>query len=81
MNQGNLLAWRKKEGDEVAAGDILAEVETDKVGAAPTGECLHAWQGPGIGGRPQPCTSGVCWLSKKATDAARAVHLERLVSQ
>lgn len=34
MNQGNLLAWRKKEGDEVAAGDILAEVETDKVGAA-----------------------------------------------
>jgi pyruvate dehydrogenase E2 component (dihydrolipoamide acetyltransferase) len=32
MNQGNLLAWRKKEGEEVAAGDILAEVETDKVG-------------------------------------------------
>ena len=31
MTQGNLLAWRKKEGEEVAAGDILADVETDKV--------------------------------------------------
>ena len=31
MNQGSILVWKKKEGDEVAAGDILAEVETDKV--------------------------------------------------
>ena len=31
MNAGNILGWRKAVGDEVAAGDILAEVETDKV--------------------------------------------------
>lgn len=30
MTQGNIANWRKKEGDEVAAGHILAEVETDK---------------------------------------------------
>ena len=32
LAQGNILAWRKKEGEEVAAGDVFAEVETDKVG-------------------------------------------------
>ncbi len=30
MTEGTLLRWRKKKGDTVAAGDILAEVETDK---------------------------------------------------
>lgn len=30
MNEGRLANWRVKEGDPVAAGDILAEVETDK---------------------------------------------------
>jgi pyruvate dehydrogenase E2 component (dihydrolipoamide acetyltransferase) len=28
--QGNIAAWRKAEGDSVAPGDILAEIETDK---------------------------------------------------
>lgn len=28
--QGNIAAWRKSDGDTVAPGDILAEVETDK---------------------------------------------------
>ena len=27
---GNIAAWKVKVGDEVAAGDSLAEVETDK---------------------------------------------------
>jgi pyruvate/2-oxoglutarate dehydrogenase complex dihydrolipoamide acyltransferase (E2) component len=27
---GNIAAWKKAEGDEVAAGDSIAEVETDK---------------------------------------------------
>ena len=26
--QGNIATWRKKEGDEVAAGDVLCEIET-----------------------------------------------------
>ena len=30
MTEGNLAKWHKKEGDSVAAGDIIAEIETDK---------------------------------------------------
>jgi pyruvate dehydrogenase E2 component (dihydrolipoamide acetyltransferase) len=30
MEEGNIVAWLKKEGDAVKSGDILAEVETDK---------------------------------------------------
>ena len=30
MEEGTVLKWRVKEGDRVAKGDILAEVETDK---------------------------------------------------
>jgi pyruvate dehydrogenase E2 component (dihydrolipoamide acetyltransferase) len=30
MTEGTLVKWRKKEGDKVSTGDVLAEVETDK---------------------------------------------------
>jgi len=30
MERGTVLKWRKKEGDRVASGDVLCEVETDK---------------------------------------------------
>jgi pyruvate dehydrogenase E2 component (dihydrolipoamide acetyltransferase) len=30
MTEGNLAKWHKKEGDKVSAGDVLAEIETDK---------------------------------------------------
>jgi pyruvate dehydrogenase E2 component (dihydrolipoamide acetyltransferase) len=30
MTEGNLARWLKKEGDMVKAGDVLAEIETDK---------------------------------------------------
>jgi pyruvate dehydrogenase E1 component beta subunit len=30
MEEGNLAKWLKKEGDEVVAGDVIAEIETDK---------------------------------------------------
>ncbi|WP_141249681.1 biotin/lipoyl-containing protein, partial [Sphingobium sp. D43FB] len=30
MTEGKLARWLKKEGDTVAAGDIIAEIETDK---------------------------------------------------
>jgi phosphotransferase system IIA component len=33
--QGNIAEWKKSEGDEIAAGDVLCEVETDKVGRLP----------------------------------------------
>ncbi|GAB6090452.1 pyruvate dehydrogenase complex dihydrolipoamide acetyltransferase [Spirochaeta dissipatitropha] len=30
MEDGSIVAWSKKEGEEVTAGDVLCEVETDK---------------------------------------------------
>ncbi len=30
MEEGNLSKWLKQEGDKVAAGDVIAEIETDK---------------------------------------------------
>jgi pyruvate dehydrogenase E2 component (dihydrolipoamide acetyltransferase) len=30
MTEGTLLAWKKKKGDQVSAGEVLAEIETDK---------------------------------------------------
>src|SRR6266851_8797537 len=30
MTEGRLAKWLKQEGDEVKAGDVLAEIETDK---------------------------------------------------
>ena len=30
MTQGNIVEWKKAEGDAVAPGDVLAEGETDK---------------------------------------------------
>ncbi len=30
MTEGTLATWQKKEGDKVAAGDVIAEIETDK---------------------------------------------------
>ena len=30
MEKGNLARWVKKEGDAVKAGDVIAEIETDK---------------------------------------------------
>ena len=30
MEEGTLAKWLKKEGDTVSAGDIIAEIETDK---------------------------------------------------
>src|SRR6202051_1735688 len=32
MEEGRLVKWTKNEGDQVKAGDVLAEVETDKGG-------------------------------------------------
>ena len=30
MTEGTLIAWKKKKGDQVSAGEVLAEIETDK---------------------------------------------------
>src|SRR5881392_3318722 len=30
MTEGTVVAWKKRKGDKVSAGDVLAEIETDK---------------------------------------------------
>ncbi|HAK62161.1 MAG TPA: hypothetical protein DCO82_02845, partial [Alphaproteobacteria bacterium] len=30
MTEGTVAAWHKKEGEGVAPGDVIAEIETDK---------------------------------------------------
>ena len=30
MEQGTIIKWNVKEGDDVAAGDVVADIETDK---------------------------------------------------
>ena len=30
MTEGALIAWKKKKGDQVSAGEVLAEIKTDK---------------------------------------------------
>ena len=32
MTEGDIVLWRKKEGDAVKQGEVLLEIETDKAG-------------------------------------------------
>ena len=54
MDEGTLAKWLVKEGDSVAAGDILAEIETDKasmdVEAQDDGVLMKIFQGDGTKG-------------------------------
>lgn len=68
MSQGNLVAWHVKEGQAVAPGDVLADVETDKATlrcrmAARVWHAVHAgaaagprWAGTSYGLAPLACT-------------------------
>ena len=51
MEEGVIAAWHKKVGDQVKAGDIIAEVETDKatmeLEAYEDGTLLHIAVGDG----------------------------------
>ena len=31
MSEGQIVQWSKKEGEEVNAGDVICEIQTDKV--------------------------------------------------
>ena len=44
--QGNIAGWKKQEGEEIAAGDVLCEVETDK--ASPLLSCPHTLLNPSL---------------------------------
>jgi hypothetical protein len=47
MNKGTIAKWRKAEGDALNPGDVIAEVETDKVRRAAAG-------GPGAAPAARP---------------------------
>jgi pyruvate dehydrogenase E2 component (dihydrolipoamide acetyltransferase) len=56
MTEGTIAKWRKKVGDEVDAGDVLAEIETDKatmeLEAAESGRLAKILFGEGTEGIP-----------------------------
>ena len=42
VDEGKVIKWLKKVGDEIKEGDILCEVETDKTAAEiPSTEMVH----------------------------------------
>ena len=41
---GNIASWKKKEGEEVAAGDQKAEIETDKVNVESCQDSAVTWR-------------------------------------
>ncbi|MEZ4960256.1 MAG: pyruvate dehydrogenase complex dihydrolipoamide acetyltransferase [Saprospiraceae bacterium] len=41
MEEGNIVAWHKKEGDKIEPGELLAEIETDKA----TMDFESLWEG------------------------------------
>ncbi len=58
MEEGRLVEWKKNEGDTVAVGDVLAEVETDKavmeLVARAAGTLLQACRAGGHNGAGGP---------------------------
>jgi len=63
MEEGRLVEWKKQEGDSVAVGDVLAEVETDKavmeLVARASGTLLKQLVGPGT---TVPVSEPVGWI-------------------
>jgi len=73
MEEGRLVEWKKQEGEAVAAGDVLAEVETDKAVmelVARAGGTLLKQLVPA--GATVPVASAVGWIGQpgEALDAA-----------
>lgn len=55
MEEGTILKWNKKEGDEISTGDVICEVETDKASmeyeSAQEGTLLKIVKGEGSGSK------------------------------
>jgi pyruvate dehydrogenase E2 component (dihydrolipoamide acetyltransferase) len=84
MTEGKIVEWAKKEGDEVKAGDVLAQVETEKatldVEAFDAGVLLGIVVKPG---ETAPVGQPIAWLGARgekipeaAAGAARAGDAE-----
>ena len=68
MEEGNIVSWLKKVGEEVKSGDILAEVETDKA----TMELESFFNGTllyvGVESGPVPVDGIIAIIGKKGED-------------
>src|SRR3989442_12635150 len=86
MTEGTLVAWKKKKGDKVSAGEVLAEIETDKATmeweSPEDGTLTEIYVEEGgkvnvgdkiafIGGQPERTSPGVKRGEKKAGEAAK----------
>lgn len=76
MEEGNIVAWLKKEGDKVSPGDILAEVETDKatmeLESFHEGYLLHI----GVKSGPAPVNAILAVIGAKGEDFQAALAKE-----
>ena len=79
MTEGNLARWLKNEGDRVAPGDVIAEIETDKatmeVEAVDEGTLGKIVIGDGTEGVPVNTVIGV--LLEEGEEQARSTSLRR----
>ena len=79
MTEGNLAKWLKKEGDTVTAGDVIAEIETDKatmeveaVDEGTLGKILVAEGTEGV-----PVNTPIALLLAEGEDARRSIRRQR----
>ena len=73
MEEGTIIQWFKKEGDKVATGDPLLEIETDKVNmeveAPATGVLLKIIR---LEGETVPVTETIGWIGEAGEEVPEA---------
>ncbi len=77
MEEGNIVAWYKKEGDKVERGDLLAEIETDKA----TMEFESLWEGVllhiAVKEGPVPVNGVIAVIGEEGEDWKAALEAEK----
>src|SRR5579862_6544014 len=79
MESGTLLAWRKKSGEPVAAGDVIAEIETDKSNVELEAEDAGVLQTRVSEGASVPVGAIIATIADKA--GANAVEMQAAPAQ
>ena len=85
MTEGTLARWLKKEGDSVKAGDVIAEIETDKatmeveaVDEGVLGRILVQDGTEGVGSTPAQFTKFLAHEREQWARAAKNANLSPL---
>ena len=78
MEHGNLAKWLKKEGDQVKAGEVIAEIETDKATMEVVGyeEGTLLWIGTAAGSAAK-INEIIAIVGKPGTDVSAFVAAEK----